>query len=390
MQINNLDIVRQCLDYYIFKKEDLKTISLYQALDQDNYKYLLENYNDLKRNTHSIIDLYNVHIISLGQSCLPHSVSVRTGLKLPRYLSNEPFGFFDASSTNIKSTNIILKNQNSYLDLCDTINDYKQYASNKYNFLYNHDTYDKHKVDIDKFNNILNTRLMFTKKMLSSGNCLCFIAIVFDNEDSEEDLKELTEVILNFNLTNKIIIIDTIGKFYCRKKLIQNYYHIPFPSSQYIWWKPEHYITQSGFDFMSLIASTISNFITCNFIKYKLFSSKIDSTKDKHYINYINTYKENLQKHSNSELNLFKNNEKSKMDYLEQTSLIDGISIRYIRKLAKFSCRFLIVVFSGFDLNSSSSYDFNDYSLINLHSHIIWIKDNFFENYCYYISYKII
>lgn len=73
----------------------------------------------------------------------------------------------------------------------------------------------------------------------------------------------------------------------------------------------------------------------------------------------------------------------------EQQAKINGVTITYIYKKGKFDCRHLVVIFSGFGLHNNYTYDFSGPSLENVPSHIIWIKDCFFNNCCYYMCHKM-
>jgi len=52
-------------------------------------------------------------------------------------------------------------------------------------------------------------------------------------------------------------------------------------------------------------------------------------------------------------------------------------------------CRHLLVIFSGFGLHSNFTYDFSGKSLDSVPSHILWIKDDFKGNCCYYLCCKM-
>lgn len=68
---------------------------------------------------------------------------------------------------------------------------------------------------------------------------------------------------------------------------------------------------------------------------------------------------------------------------------INGIPITYLYKKGKYDCRHLVVIFSGFGLYGNYTYDFRGASLDNVPSHILWIKDSFFGNCCYYLCHKM-
>lgn len=76
-------------------------------------------------------------------------------------------------------------------------------------------------------------------------------------------------------------------------------------------------------------------------------------------------------------------------ELVEATANSNGIPITYSYREGLFDCRHLIVIFSGFGLSGNFTYDFKGKSLDNVPSHILWIKDSFYGNCCYYICHKM-
>ena len=75
------------------------------------------------------------------------------------------------------------------------------------------------------------------------------------------------------------------------------------------------------------------------------------------------------------------------MNMQEQQQKVNNISITYGYRKGKYDCRHLLVVFSDFGSNKSC-YDFTD-SLEPVPSHILWLKDYFFDNCCCYLCHKM-
>ena len=64
-----------------------------------------------------------------------------------------------------------------------------------------------------------------------------------------------------------------------------------------------------------------------------------------------------------------------------------GLEFKYIFKESKYDCKYMIVVFSGFAATGNFTYDFRN-ALKDAFAAVLWIKDDFFGNCCYYYSYK--
>lgn len=63
----------------------------------------------------------------------------------------------------------------------------------------------------------------------------------------------------------------------------------------------------------------------------------------------------------------------------EESIIVNNQCIKYMYKKAKYDTHSLIVVFSGFGGKSQFTYDFKS-SLVSNRSHVLWIKDDFFNN----------
>lgn len=74
---------------------------------------------------------------------------------------------------------------------------------------------------------------------------------------------------------------------------------------------------------------------------------------------------------------------------MEENIVIDGHNITYMYRKGKLDCRHLLVILSGFGATSNFTYDFSGSSLDIVPSHILWIKDEFAGNCCYYICHHM-
>lgn len=89
--------------YYL---HEIDSIAISQFLITKR-KSLFVDFMRLKEQNYEIAKNYDCKIVSIGHNCLPQTISVRTGLKLPGWLRKEKQMFFDVAQTNIKSANKI-------------------------------------------------------------------------------------------------------------------------------------------------------------------------------------------------------------------------------------------------------------------------------------------
>lgn len=73
----------------------------------------------------------------------------------------------------------------------------------------------------------------------------------------------------------------------------------------------------------------------------------------------------------------------------ENNIKIDGCDIFYCLKKGVLDCDHLLVVFSGFGMHGNFTYDFAGKSLEIIPSNILWIKDIYKGNACYYLGSKM-
>lgn len=73
----------------------------------------------------------------------------------------------------------------------------------------------------------------------------------------------------------------------------------------------------------------------------------------------------------------------------EKIYYIDGVEVKYKLRYAKFDCKHLLVIFSGFGADSNITYNFSGNTLDFCPSNILWIKDDFLGNCCYYLCHKM-
>ena len=124
----NLKIIRHLRDYFIFSPSDLgKLLAHYNInLDVDNnfqhdsifdfFKWKYDNF--------LFVHKYNLTFFSIGCNCLPHTLSIWNGFKLPNYLSNTSRLFFDLCITNIYKLLPVIENFSSdskSIFLCDKV-----------------------------------------------------------------------------------------------------------------------------------------------------------------------------------------------------------------------------------------------------------------------------
>ena len=69
----------------------------------------------------------------------------------------------------------------------------------------------------------------------------------------------------------------------------------------------------------------------------------------------------------------------------EQKIVFNNIEFKYIFKKRKYDNNSMIVVFSGFGSSGNFTYDFKNV-LNDIHSSVLWIKDDFYGNAAYYYS----
>ena len=69
----------------------------------------------------------------------------------------------------------------------------------------------------------------------------------------------------------------------------------------------------------------------------------------------------------------------------ECTTIVDGLEIKYMFKPATQDVHHLIIIFSGFGYRSLFTYDFSGESLKDVPCSILWIKDEFDGEPCYYM-----
>lgn len=129
--------VVKCIDQFYLNLEDINKIS--KKIKGTSLRNIFIKYMSLKANTYNICKNYSYTLLSVGQNCFPHTMSIRTGIKFPFWIRREHRLFFDLAVTNLHNSLSILSSNLSDLELCDSYeNNY--FISVKYNFKYNHDT----------------------------------------------------------------------------------------------------------------------------------------------------------------------------------------------------------------------------------------------------------
>ncbi len=109
--------------------------------------------------------------------------------------------------------------------------------------------------------------LSFTVHHSQGGN-LCVACIYYEEStDSPEDVLNLEKTLRSLNPSNRLFIIDILGRFRDELQGQPNYLYLPLPRKDYIWWQDGHYISEEGYAFMHAIAQSLLNFIRDNFEK---------------------------------------------------------------------------------------------------------------------------
>lgn len=263
--MNYFDQFEKFLNFYYLHEVDSIAISQFLITKR---KSLFVDFMRLKEQNYEIAKNYDCKIVSIGQNCLPQTISVRTGLKLPGWLRKEKQMFFDVAQTNIKSANKILSNYSPNLTLCDSYyNDNVHFYSKEFKFLWTHVRVNPNldfSTNINQYNSLLHERLARNINSLRKGNCLCLICLYYDTQDTPDDLRELERVVKTYNETNKIFVIDYWGRGGGNFKGI-NYYKCRLPFSSFVWHKRQHYFRPEGFEFYRSISQQVLSFITSVF-----------------------------------------------------------------------------------------------------------------------------
>ena len=150
--------------------------------------------------------LYDFEIISCGYNCLPHTLSIHSGLKMANYVFDTERIFFDLAycRSHIDSAIALLQSDAELLvdGICKIHDGREIFRSDKFNMRYNHD--DISKFTLDEFNLVLRQRLLRFKEKALEGNKL-FLYFEDVNNFTFDPIKV---ILFNFNSTNKVLHIQ--------------------------------------------------------------------------------------------------------------------------------------------------------------------------------------
>lgn len=302
--MSELRIIAECVNYFIFDN-DYESNELYNLIETDPNKQFFKMFMDLKSNIYSKVKNHNYEILSLGYNCLPHSLSIRSGMKYPKWISKKNRKFFDLGITTVQDAVALLSNR-SYLsvDICDRINEKNEFMSRRFHCYFNHD-YSNPKLsaeqNICEFNVLLRSRLDSFVESLIKGNCICVLNLnPNENYNNIHDVFKLEEIIKDYNETNHLFIIDTSGRAlsYCKNR--DNYVHTPLPFKDYVWHYPLHFLTIPGYHFNRIISERISSFIVSKTPlatqkKYDLTQLNRLCVKSELFNNYLDIFRNEKQ-----------------------------------------------------------------------------------------------
>ena len=194
-------IYRILRDFLILRKPALNDVfDKWNCGDEELFERLLTKSKYIQE-----ILSKDIKIVSLGQNCLPHTLMIWNGFKLPNYINNSSRGFFDLSVTNIKSALFLLKDSKfETIEIADKIVRIGQdfyYGSDKFKLLFNHDAITCNNIElidnIKAFNNLLKNRLKQFNNLLYRDNTLLLFNM--ERPENEKDLAVFAEYISYFN-----------------------------------------------------------------------------------------------------------------------------------------------------------------------------------------------
>lgn len=264
MKFEDFVIYRIIRDFLFFRNDELSDLFFEWKFESDLlFKRIL-----LKQEYLKLILKKNVNIISIGQNCLPHTVSIWNGLKLPNYLNKQPRGFFDLSVTNLKAASILLNNKNYeqaiIVDkLCRIGSDYF-FGSDKLSLLFNHDpcaSTNALEKAFDDFNATLKTRLDNFYYQSTKDRNLFIINI--EKPEKIEDIEFIYSFIRAANTENKLLIVNQTNVKY-EDALKFNDLHIinVIKPPKYIWYKDVDNSTEAGWNFENTLCQKISEIVS--------------------------------------------------------------------------------------------------------------------------------
>lgn len=261
------------LNYYFCDQSVLEQIRKSKIIP-DYERKLIINYLQLKNRNYKIKEKFGISLVSLGCNCYPHTVGIRLGYKLPKWLSQKDRALFDLGIVGLQSVVNILDMETTNLYFADDYDEsQKWFLSKKYGFKWNHDFVDKDKTKEENLyliNNLLNHRLISTKETLKEGNCLVAV-VIFKKYERLSDILKIKDIVEGFNATNHLLIIDPENILDYGDNLIKNgisFVNMPYPKiegSPFVWFSPNSYLTESGYEYYKSVSDKINQIVSDKF-----------------------------------------------------------------------------------------------------------------------------
>lgn len=281
MDERTLHILLTMRNYLLIEPHEISNfINKYKI--QKQYYSIIERFMLAKWNFFSSSIKYKFSIVSLGINCLPHTLSIWNGLKLPNYIYNKKRMFFDMCVSNGKTAFEILSNKVSspYVDAIKTINNRRMFVSLRFNCRYNHDSINETLSDSE---NIYNFNVELEKRVAELNKCKDSEPCLFFYDDNNEDyVNMIYNSIIADNPKNKLLVTST-NNFNNIDKNNICFINRQTPYKDYVWHLKAHNLTDIGYNYEYMISSNILEFIKDNFeedkeylqnIKYILSRSK--------------------------------------------------------------------------------------------------------------------
>ncbi|MDZ8188156.1 MAG: DUF1796 family putative cysteine peptidase [Nostoc sp. ChiSLP02] len=213
---------------------------------------------------------YN-HIISLGYSCLPRTILTRQGYKQTK-AQGELTLPFDLSLHHYDGLCEIIKS--SFKDYCNSdfliVTEDNYIEHTKYNVRFRHESIDgKHELyaanNFAKLIELYRARIANFYRYIADDNIL----FVCEHNTYPSRLNQVIKCVFP-QLTYKIVTLNTffpgqivMSDFYpveiYQKEI--DYYPLPFPSDNYVWWEPQSFTSDSGIKFENRIGDIISKYV---------------------------------------------------------------------------------------------------------------------------------
>lgn len=237
----------------------------YNIFSEISYDYMMYKANNME-----ILSQYDYNIISLGIDCLPHVMSIQSGIKDTIFQGGLPRLPFDTAVNPLPVILDALENDFKNYMATDIITrdiDNYSYFIGKNGLAFNHDTPDMLKTaqeSINNFNNkLLRKRINNFLLLKQLSNCLYLLHIKFNGD---LDILHKIQTIISDKYNGKLFILnygEEITGIYNFE-----YINFNFPNLEgYRWPKPSHFITNRGYDLQYTIIESIKYYIMSNFNK---------------------------------------------------------------------------------------------------------------------------